>query len=50
MKNSEGGFGIGLDIVKRIAKEYELNLSLKSIENKGSTFKIDFKNVLVKMN
>ncbi|AXH10181.1 two-component sensor histidine kinase [Malaciobacter halophilus] len=50
VKNSEGGFGIGLDIVKRIAKEYELNLSLKSIENKGSTFKIDFKNVLVKMN
>jgi two-component system OmpR family sensor kinase len=45
--NNEGGFGIGLDIVKQIVKEYNLNLSLKSMENKGSLFSIDFTEVLV---
>lgn len=43
----EGGFGIGLDIVKRIVSEYKLKLHLKSIENEGSTFSIDFTNILV---
>lgn len=46
-ENNEGGFGIGLDIVKRIANEYKLILGVKSTENEGSTFSIDFKNVLV---
>ena len=46
--NIEGGFGIGLDIVRRIINEYNLKLDLISQENIGSTFIIDFKNVLVK--
>jgi two-component system OmpR family sensor kinase len=40
--NNEGGFGIGLDIVKRICKDYNLKLSLESKIDEGSTFKIDF--------
>lgn len=46
--NIEGGFGIGLDIVKRICEEYNLKLNLKSEVNKGSTFSIDFSTVLNK--
>lgn len=46
--NIEGGFGIGLDIVKRICEEYNLKLDLKSEVNKGSTFSIDFSTVLNK--
>ena len=46
--NIEGGFGIGLDIVKRICLEYDLNFGLKSVENEGSTFSIDFSNITVK--
>ncbi|AXH15473.1 two-component sensor histidine kinase [Malaciobacter mytili LMG 24559] len=45
--NTEGGFGIGLDIVKRIVKEYNLHLDLNSKENKGSTFIVDFSSVKV---
>ncbi|XPV69710.1 MAG: sensor histidine kinase [Halarcobacter sp.] len=41
----EGGFGIGLDIVKRVCKSYNLKLSLESIPNKGSTFNVDFSNL-----
>jgi len=41
--NIEGGFGIGLDIVKKICKNYNLKLTLKSEPNKGSVFYIDFK-------
>ena len=44
----EGGFGIGLDIVTRIIKEYNLKLDLISQEEIGSTFIIYFKNVRVK--
>jgi len=40
--NIEGGFGIGLDIVKRISEEYDLKLDLKSEIGVGSTFYIDF--------
>jgi len=40
--NIEGGFGIGLDIVKRISEEYELKLDLKSELGVGSTFYVDF--------
>ncbi len=46
-ENTEGGFGIGLDIVKRIVKEYNLHLDLKSKENEGSTFIVDFSSVKV---
>ena len=46
--NIEGGFGIGLDIVKRICEEYNLKLDLKSEVNKGSIFSIDFSTVLNK--
>ncbi|RXK01270.1 two-component sensor histidine kinase [Arcobacter sp. CECT 8986] len=46
-ENSEGGFGIGLDIVKRVAKEYELDIKLISKQNVGSTFFVDLKNILV---
>lgn len=45
-KNFEGGFGIGLDIVNQVCKEYSLFLSLDSQIGKGSTFSIDFKNVV----
>ncbi|MCJ8326477.1 MAG: HAMP domain-containing histidine kinase [Campylobacterales bacterium] len=40
--NSEGGFGIGLDIVTRIVKEYNLKMKLESEINVGSRFSIDF--------
>ncbi|RXJ96174.1 two-component sensor histidine kinase [Malaciobacter molluscorum] len=49
-ENSEGGFGIGLDIVKRVAKEYELDIKLTSKQNAGSTFFVDLKNILVDIN
>ena len=44
--NNEGGFGIGLDIVKKICLEYKLKLDLKSKVDEGSTFFIDFKNII----
>lgn len=44
--NIEGGFGIGLDIVKRICEEYNLILNLNSQINKGTTFLIDFSSIL----
>ena len=40
--SSEGGFGIGLNIVKSIINEYELEISVKSIINEGTTIRIDF--------
>lgn len=45
-KNSEGGFGIGLDIVSRINHEYKLKLSLESKFKEGSTFCIDFSSIV----
>ena len=44
--NIEGGFGIGLDIVKRISEEYNLKLDLKSELELGSTFYVDFSSIL----
>ena len=44
--NIEGGFGIGLDIVKRISEEYDLKLDLKSELELGSTFYVDFSSIL----
>lgn len=37
-----GGFGLGLNIVDKICKEYNLKIELFSIENSGTTFKISF--------
>ncbi|MCP4971543.1 MAG: HAMP domain-containing histidine kinase [Arcobacter sp.] len=45
--NIEGGFGIGLDIVRRICLEYKLKLNLISKLNEGSTFSVDFKNIVI---
>ena len=46
--NVEGGFGIGLDIVKRISSDYNLDIGLISKIDEGSTFSINFKNVIIK--
>jgi two-component system OmpR family sensor kinase len=46
--NIEGGFGIGLDIVKRISDEYNLILGVKSKINEGSVFCVDFKSIVNK--
>ncbi len=40
--SSEGGFGIGLNIVKSIIEEYELDISVKSILKEGTTIRVDF--------
>ena len=46
--NNEGGFGIGLDIVKRICNEYNLGLNLKSQIAKETIFSIDFSSIVNK--
>ena len=40
--SSEGGFGIGLNIVKSIIEEYSLKISVSSILREGTTIRIDF--------
>jgi two-component system OmpR family sensor kinase len=35
--DSEGGFGVGMSIVKSILDEYEINIEVNSIKNKGTT-------------
>jgi len=42
----EGGFGIGLDIVSSVCKDYSIEISVSSKENEGSSFVLDFKNVV----
>lgn len=49
-ENIEGGFGIGLDIVKRICLDYKLKLGLISKVGEGSTFSIDFSSIVSKKN
>ena len=44
-ENSEGGFGIGLDIVKSVCQEYGLILNLESKEKVGTKFFVDFSNI-----
>ncbi|CAA6814993.1 MAG: Two-component system histidine kinase DccS [uncultured Sulfurovum sp.] len=39
---SEGGFGIGLNIVKSIITEYDLQINVESILDKGTTIRVDF--------
>ncbi len=46
--NTEGGFGIGLDIVQRVCKDYDLKLNLETVLDKGSKFSIDFKSISIK--
>jgi len=38
--NNEGGFGIGLSIVKNIVDEYQLDISVISKQNKGTRIKL----------
>lgn len=45
--NIEGGFGIGLDIVKRVCDEYNLKIDFKSEIEKGTIFYIDFSSILI---
>jgi len=40
--SSEGGFGIGLNIVKGIIIEYNLQIDVESILDKGTTIRVDF--------
>ncbi|CAA6821972.1 MAG: Two-component system histidine kinase DccS [uncultured Sulfurovum sp.] len=39
---SEGGFGIGLNIVKSIIIEYDLKINVESILDQGTTIRVDF--------
>lgn len=41
--NEQGGFGVGLNIVYHICKNYNIKFDVKSLENKGSTFIFKFK-------
>ena len=43
--NTEGGLGIGLDIVSNISKEYDIKVNLESKLNSGSTFILNFASV-----
>jgi len=38
----DGGFGMGLNIVHKICKEYSINITVESELNIGSTFNFDF--------
>lgn len=40
--SSEGGFGIGLNIVKSIIEEYQLQISVDSNLGEGTTIRVDF--------
>ena len=40
--SSEGGFGIGLNIVKSIIEEYSLKISVNSILREGTSIRVDF--------
>jgi len=40
--NSEGGFGIGLNIVKSIIDEYGFKISVESILGEGTDIRVDF--------
>lgn len=41
--NQSGGFGLGLNIVNMICKTYNIKVEVNSLENKGTTFNLEFK-------
>lgn len=41
--NQSGGFGLGLNIVNMICKTYNIKVEVDSLENKGTTFNLEFK-------
>ncbi|MCW8821448.1 MAG: ATP-binding protein, partial [Sulfurovum sp.] len=43
--DERGGFGIGLNIVLSICKQYKIKLDLKSEKGEGSTFILTFPTV-----
>jgi len=48
--NQTGGFGIGLNIVKSIIDRANIELSIKSVPNEGSTFIYRFPSEIVSLN
>ena len=40
--SSEGGFGIGLNIVRSIIEEYALKIGVESVLGEGTTIRVDF--------
>ena len=44
-----GGFGVGLDIVSQICKEYRIKIELDSEPSKGSEFKLIWSDKLTKI-
>jgi two-component system, OmpR family, sensor kinase len=40
--DSVGGFGIGLNIVAMIAKEYDIEIKVDSVINKGTVIELNF--------
>ena len=45
--NSEGGFGIGLDIVKSVCDNYDIDIKIDSEIGLGTTFSLDFSKIVV---
>jgi len=41
--NEQGGFGIGLNIVRNICKRYDIKIAIDSVFHKGTTFTFSFK-------
>jgi two-component system OmpR family sensor kinase len=41
--NQSGGFGLGLNIVNIVCKTYDIKIEVNSLENEGTTFKLEFK-------
>ena len=46
--SQDGGFGIGLNIVSKICKEYNIQITVESKLKTGTTFCFDFTNLLIK--
>ena len=42
--SEQGGFGIGLNIVNKICKNYNIKITVESIVDEGTTFTLNFKN------